>query len=724
MPRLADDYNSEGKTKGTFTPATYLVIERDNFDTSSNISFQLRIDGAKWSGSAAYGGDNKNEGGSVTSSVYNYSGFVGTGKALNIPEGDLAQFEVVSRTDRVLDITLIDAIDDSTSFAIPLFFEVNGSGTVQVTVDADTGVTSGTFTVANATKGATVTTVDDIVTFAEEGTLETIRIEETSAAALSKKDHVIKLRLPNNFEWVNSDVKNNVQFIGGLDAEVVSVNSYVGERDLDITIKVKSASSTRGAILISDLKVLAGTNAREGDVELRVSGGDVTTETITVAKYSDFDVIVKADGEPEELISGRFEGYNGKDADELDHAAFDDEAHELQTLIIEEATNGALLGNRRTRIEFPSWVKILGVDVDADDADVTLHGIDENEMEGPIFGYKDRGESYLELTINPDSGATVEAKVELTFYVSIKADAEGDIVAEVSGRSGAEGEVVLGTARRAVEMEIEGKTTIVDIGKKAQAIPDIIISEIEGEDLMEGDLVLNLSNGAVWNDYKVEVIEGDLEIDDVDDKDSNLIITIKKSGVSTKASTIKISNASIDVDRTIPDGAVNVRVRGTSARKNHLPGSESKSTELDAGYFDQNNVVSAKVADVLAGGESAVGRDAVTLTIGEIPAGGDAAPYISNNRTYAPVSAVAQSLGIAKNNIIWNEANRTVTIMGNKTVQMTIGSTTLLVNGTPVVMDVAPEITSSRTFLPIAWLAKALDVEYSWDAATQTVTFY
>lgn len=729
VPRLADDYNSETRTGNvrTYSPATYLVIEEDNFSTGA-VSFQLRIEGAKWSGSSAYGSSAVNPGGSVTNSVYNYDNLVGSGKNLNI--SNLVDFEVTSRTDRVLDIQLGEGISTANGkFAIPLFFEVTGAGTVKVTVDADTGVTSGTFTVANATKGATITTVDDVVTFAEEGKLETIRIEETSAGALGKGEHTIKLRLPNNFEWVTTNVEDNVKFIGGLDknATFVKTNSYAGERDLDITIKVDKATSTRGSILISGLRVLASSNAKEGDVELRVSGGDVSTETIVVAKYSDFDVTVKADGEPKQLISGRFEAFTGKNVADLENnkEAFDDEAHELQTLVIKETTPGALLGNRRTKIEFPSWVKILGVDVDATDATVNLHGIDDNASGTIIFDAKKRGDSEIELTINPDS-VNDEAEVELTFFVSIKADAEGDIVAEVSGRSGAEGKVVLGEARRPVEVEVKGQTTILDIGKKAQPIPDIIVSEIEGEDLMAGNLVLNLSGGAVWNDFKVEVIEGDLELDkdNIKDSGSNLTIPIKNSGVSTKASSIKVSGITVDVDRTIADGNVNVRVRGTSARKNHLPELDSRSTELDAGYFDQNNVVSVKVGEVLAGGVGAVPRDAVSLTIGQIPEGGDAAPYVKNNRTYAPVSAVAQALGVAKNNIIWNDQARTVTILGDKTVQMTIGSTTLLVNGTPVAMDVAPEITSSRTFLPIAWLAKALDVEYSWDAATQTVTFY
>ena len=59
---------------------------------------------------------------------------------------------------------------------------------------------------------------------------------------------------------------------------------------------------------------------------------------------------------------------------------------------------------------------------------------------------------------------------------------------------------------------------------------------------------------------------------------------------------------------------------------------------------------------------------------------------------------------------------------GNKVVQLTIGSNVLHINGIQVVMDVAPEIASSRTMLPARHVANAFGFNVEWDAATQTVT--
>ena len=41
------------------------------------------------------------------------------------------------------------------------------------------------------------------------------------------------------------------------------------------------------------------------------------------------------------------------------------------------------------------------------------------------------------------------------------------------------------------------------------------------------------------------------------------------------------------------------------------------------------------------------------------------------------------------------------------------------VNKSPVRMDVSPEITNDRTFLPARWVAEALGAEVEWDDTTK-----
>jgi len=101
----------------------------------------------------------------------------------------------------------------------------------------------------------------------------------------------------------------------------------------------------------------------------------------------------------------------------------------------------------------------------------------------------------------------------------------------------------------------------------------------------------------------------------------------------------------------------------------------------------------------------------------------DVAPYIKDGRTYLPVRYVADALGVTEDNILWDPVTRSVTIFkGDRIAQMTIDSTTLLVNGVEINMDVAPEITNGRTMLPVRWMTQALGAGIAWDAETQTVT--
>jgi phage baseplate assembly protein gpV len=101
----------------------------------------------------------------------------------------------------------------------------------------------------------------------------------------------------------------------------------------------------------------------------------------------------------------------------------------------------------------------------------------------------------------------------------------------------------------------------------------------------------------------------------------------------------------------------------------------------------------------------------------------DVAPYIKDSRAFLPLRYLANALGVQNSNILYDPASRKVTIIrGSTTVQLAIGSTTMLVNGAGLTMDAAPEINAGRTYLPVAWLVQALNTNITWDATTQTVT--
>jgi hypothetical protein len=98
----------------------------------------------------------------------------------------------------------------------------------------------------------------------------------------------------------------------------------------------------------------------------------------------------------------------------------------------------------------------------------------------------------------------------------------------------------------------------------------------------------------------------------------------------------------------------------------------------------------------------------------------DAAPFIKDGRTLLPIRALIEALG---GSVQWNPSARTATtLLGSRTVALTIGSTTALVNGSPITLDVAPEIRNGRTFLPLRALVENLGLDLAWEPISQTIS--
>jgi uncharacterized repeat protein (TIGR02543 family) len=62
------------------------------------------------------------------------------------------------------------------------------------------------------------------------------------------------------------------------------------------------------------------------------------------------------------------------------------------------------------------------------------------------------------------------------------------------------------------------------------------------------------------------------------------------------------------------------------------------------------------------------------------------------------------------------------TLKVTKIIQLTIGSRTMYVDGSPVILEAAPIILNSRTLLPIRAIVEAVGGTIAWDASTQKVT--
>jgi len=98
----------------------------------------------------------------------------------------------------------------------------------------------------------------------------------------------------------------------------------------------------------------------------------------------------------------------------------------------------------------------------------------------------------------------------------------------------------------------------------------------------------------------------------------------------------------------------------------------------------------------------------------------DVAPVIKASRTFLPVRLIAENLG-AK--VEWNNDAQTVTITkGDTVIVLTVGSTTVLVNGQPAELEAPVFIENSRTYLPVRFIAEKLGADVEWDGVLNTVT--
>lgn len=98
----------------------------------------------------------------------------------------------------------------------------------------------------------------------------------------------------------------------------------------------------------------------------------------------------------------------------------------------------------------------------------------------------------------------------------------------------------------------------------------------------------------------------------------------------------------------------------------------------------------------------------------------DSPPVLLKNRTLLPIRAIAESMG---GTAAWSNNERKITIKAKGTaIEMWLDKTTIRVNGTNKVIDVAPTIVNGRTMVPVRFVADNIPgCNVNWDSNTQSV---
>ncbi|MBP2028682.1 hypothetical protein J2Z35_002512 [Acetoanaerobium pronyense] len=97
----------------------------------------------------------------------------------------------------------------------------------------------------------------------------------------------------------------------------------------------------------------------------------------------------------------------------------------------------------------------------------------------------------------------------------------------------------------------------------------------------------------------------------------------------------------------------------------------------------------------------------------------DSQALVHNGRTMVPMRYAAEAFG---GEVKWNSSTKTATIVfKDKTLVIPVEQNTIFINENKLEMDTKPLVLQGRTMLPVAYIAKALNLETAWDKNTQTV---
>ncbi len=585
--------------------------------------------------------------------------------------------------------------------------------------------------------GSTFTTYKDVIQIDDKGgKLDIITIHENSPETLKADKGPIELEiLTNGFQWeLGTDTqaaygwtwshREPIKTGEGGNAEIKE-NGKILEYDLNNGYLEKykkqceekepgKLSLLNLGLKVDDSKVEAG-----GEVEIKVSGGNMTEITIVVANYVAY-ATTSEEGTTTTLIAGKGD-------------------QKLGEFNISEGAATSLIGGRTIKFTLPSGVEWKKKNGKPDYDFETSSGSDIKFKDATISGSDDH---ILTLTVDSErkEDATKGAKVKFKdFKVNVSPDFSGPIELAVSGSAGATGKIKVAEVVPGAKISVDTVNSIV-LGKANQKVADITITEGAAEGIMAGDLVLKLDKGYRWSkEPTVKVVEGTLEIE-TDVKTDNEVLTIEVLGKGFKEpSKILISDVYIDADRTAPEGSISLEFGSFSPdgcralyevekMNGYVAATADTAADTNKASFRNKspgkaviaNCVTAAMGETMGNGLFVIGSS--TYEVNGVKRVMEVAPYIKNGRTYVPIRYLGYVLGLTDDDIAWDESSKKVAFAkGDASVELEIGSTTITVNGEAQVMDVAPEISNGRTMLPARYVAEAFGFDVGWDEATRTV---
>mgnify|MGYP002575622455 FL=1 len=573
-------------------------------------------------------------------------------------------------------------------------------------------------------------------------TIEDLKIEPSVGAnmeAVVDEGDEITQKLNSGFEFANND-NNKIT----IKADGTTITPEVEYEDDEIVITVDGdISADVDTLTISGIKVEA-TSAKEGaTATIKVSASGNDSVSVEVATVVDYAVSMSVDEDEDVPVI-----YSGVDVDNT--GITDDSDHESLEVSIDETFAGAWDNSKKFTLSLPEGVY-------AADVDVVVDGIDL-DREDFIDAYDNGEYEYFEFDkriFEENDSDNDPYEMDVTFTLVADPDFEGDVVLTLSGDAMEEQEVTIAKFVKPYTVSAQQNDLTIDY-RNTEIPTDVVITEAEAG-LWEKGTEFALTLDKIDFDDDASVTADDksgMEIKDVKTKDGEIRFTVDSESDDEPA-TLTVSDLTLYMDRNLPAGAYDLNMYAldmlgvdSAEKAEDFDGSDYKAA--DKGYLTQT-LLADEDTTVFVGDESddidytaktgfvnivTAGSDTtgfttkLTVPIGEnyLIAGEtkvelDAPAYINaEGYTMLPVRAISTSLGIDNNNVLWDQATKTVTILyGDRIISMTAGASVMYVNGSSIPTSSSVEIVNDRTFLPMRDLATALGVtDLTWDTDPTT----
>ncbi|ADM72192.1 hypothetical protein GMA19_04435 [Paenibacillus polymyxa E681] len=610
-----------------------------------------------------------------------------------------------------------NSADDATLYLN--FGKVNvtgpANGPIKVAIDAASasGLTSGEAVIGNVVSSGQISLSAADTVSSEENFTATLKVKEETAGSLGNNN--IKLKLPSGFKW-DSAPKSAATILFGTDIKPENVKYSTDGDTLTLSLDKVSGEQTSFQLPVG-FYVDDETSAKEGDVTVSISGNATTdVSSLVVGSYGQIGGGVSV-ATPSTILAGHDE-------------------QKIGDIVIKETVAKSFVNGRTVTLRLPEGARWQST-FESNNPGSNFSGSMENTngMGGADVSYTDSDKRTLKLTFKNVNSTTDAGTLKLkNVEVATQPGFSGDLNVDVAGSQGLSGTVKVATVKQAVTLAAASKPTLT-IGLGDQQVGDITITEAAKEAFVKKDgsreVILELPTGVRFaSTPEVKVTAGDVKVKSVSTDtygESNKgRLSFYIDSESATPSTITISAPKLTVDRTVAQGDIVAKLKGSAVSYTAYKGATDNTQN-----WKDNNTAAAEVAIATVGtpAPGATKTKAVftlgstSYTVNGESKTADVAAYAENGRTYLPVRYAAEALGVSPQNILFDKATSTVTLIkGDRVAQIKLNTNLLTVNGSVIRMDVKAVTNKNRTVLPIFWVSRALDASINYDATAKTVT--